>query len=1219
MERILGIDTGTNSLGWAVVERDTEGTRLLDKGVVVFEEGVKIEKGQESSKAAERTGYRSPRKKNFRRRWRKVEVLKVLVEHELCPALTDEALRKWKCQKVYPRQQDFMQWQATEEQGEKNPYRYRHRCLHEQLDLNDPADRFVLGRAMYHLAQRRGFLSNRLDSTPEKETGAVKEGISELSAEMAAAGHEFLGDYFYWLYQQKGNQVRLRCRYTHREQHYRKEFEAICDRQALPESLRKALARALYFQRPLRSQRGTVGHCPYERDKARCALSHPAYEEFRMLQFINNIKVIAPEFEGDEQLRALNEWERSKAIERFLLKTHAKKSTVDFEDIAKAIAGKGNYQHLKDEGERHYRFNYRMQQGFAPCKTTIALRRIFGEDYQHGIAECYAKHARKDATPKTPDEMVNDVWNVLSSFADESHLEEWARTQLQLSDEAAAQFAQIHLSTGFASLSLKAIRKMLPFLRKGYVYALAAFLANVPTIVGRKVWEESGEEIERQIRAMYEEKEAELPLEKRIRDFLRAYVAKESMLNKLYHPSQMETYPDARPNKDGLCLLGSPRTNAIRNPMAMRSLHQVRQLINTLLKRGLIDAHTTVHIEYARELNDANKRAAIGSYQKEQEKLRQTAREAIKEHLNGAEPTAMDITKYLLWEEQEHICLYTGRQIALSDFLGEQPNVDIEHTIPRSQGGDSTMENMTLCDGHFNRYIKRNQLPTEIVELGFHYDALAERLKPWQKKVDHLRQLLDKQRTFAGMSKEQKDKIIQKRHRFKQELNYWEGKLLRFAMKKVPQGFSLRQGAGIGLISKYTGFYLRSLFKKKGEHGKDIGNVKVVKGPLTAEFRRLWGLQTESEKKSRENHVHHCLDAIVIACIGTAESQAMARYYRQEEEARWGQNSKPHFPKPWSSFTEDLKAIQQELLVVHHSTQHLRKKARRKVVKRDGQKMVVSSHSARGCLHNDTHYGAIQQEGTLRYVQRKPLSKDLNVKSIVDDTVREKIEAAIRQHGSLEKAIAQGIYMNEKKGILIKKVRCYIPTSMGTPTPLRTHRDASRHDYKQQVYVATSNNYMLALYEGVVGKRVRSIPVSVSLLEAAQYFNRTGSYKGLVPAQHEGLALKWTLTKDTMVLLLEEGEESIDFQNLHSLSKRLFKVVGIGIKNVTTGGKIYPYGNITLRHHQEARPSGELSFSNGAFVMEQWRSTYMLYHSQFRALIEGRDFRISTDGKIQAL
>ena len=61
-KRILGLDTGTNSLGWAVVERDDDNMlSLIDRGSLIFQEGVKIEKGIESSKAAERTDHASER------------------------------------------------------------------------------------------------------------------------------------------------------------------------------------------------------------------------------------------------------------------------------------------------------------------------------------------------------------------------------------------------------------------------------------------------------------------------------------------------------------------------------------------------------------------------------------------------------------------------------------------------------------------------------------------------------------------------------------------------------------------------------------------------------------------------------------------------------------------------------------------------------------------------------------------------------------------------------------------------------------------------------------------------------------------------------------------------------------------------------------------------------------------------------------------------------
>lgn len=318
MKRILGIDTGTNSLGWAVVDKNETGDySLVRKGSLIFQEGVKIEKGIESSKASERTEHKSSRKHYFRRRLRKIEVLKVLIKYGMCPPLSDEALHLWHVKKQYPLDEAFISWQRTDEKFGRNPYYFRHVCLHEKLDLSEESERYVLGRAMYHLAQRRGFLSNRIDQSDDKESGKVKESISELSDEMQKAGCEYLGDYFYKLYNEKGITVRIRNRYTDREEHYKKEFYEICKVQGCDELLIRDLERALYFQRPLKSQRQGVGRCTMEPSRPRCADSHPAYERFRMLSFINNIKVKGPH---DIDLRPLNEEERKKINGLFLEK-----------------------------------------------------------------------------------------------------------------------------------------------------------------------------------------------------------------------------------------------------------------------------------------------------------------------------------------------------------------------------------------------------------------------------------------------------------------------------------------------------------------------------------------------------------------------------------------------------------------------------------------------------------------------------------------------------------------------------------------------------------------------------------------------------------------------------------------------------------------------------------------------------------------------------------
>ena len=1209
MKRILGIDTGTNSLGWAVVDKNETGEySLVRKGSLIFQEGVKIEKGIESSKASERTGHKSSRKHYFRRRLRKIEVLKVLVKYGWCPPLSVEALHLWHVKKQYPLDDAFLSWQRTDEKFGRNPYYFRHVCLHEKLDFDEESDRYVLGRAMYHLAQRRGFLSNRLDQSDEKESGKVKESISELSDEMKKAGCEFLGDYFYKLYSERGVTVRIRNRYTDREEHYKKEFYEICKVQGLDELQIRDLERALYFQRPLKSQRQGVGRCTMEPSRPRCADSHPAYERFRMLSFINNIKVKGPH---DIDLRPLNEEERKKINGLFFSKPQ-----FDFKDIAKAIAGKKNYQYIKDKGDLPYKFNYRMSQGVTGCPTTASLIDIFGEDYADGIAEQYTLSAGK-----TKDQMTDDVWNVLYSFADKEKVKAWGMDKLQLDEETADKFSKIRLSHSFASLSLCAIRKILPWLEAGMIYSHAVMMAKVPDIVGKNIWNKYSETIISELSELIsnfnpKDESMQGTLDFCIKDYLRNnFDLNPGVADKLYHPSMIETYPDAVINKDGVYQLGSPRTNAVRNPMAMRSLHQLRKVINMLLREGIIDQNTEVHIEYARELNDSNKRQAIARWNKEREKARAGyAADIVKlykdETGKDIVPTDVDILKFQLWEEQGHVCLYTGEQIGLADFIGPNPKYDIEHTVPRSVGGDSTLENMTLCSSRFNRDVKKAQLPSELSN----HDEIMARLDKWKEKIEELRKAADKVRTHSSMAKDMKDALIQKRHRIRLELDYWEGKYRRFQMTEVPEGFSRRQGAGIGLVGKYAGLYLKSLFHRKDDRTKS--NVRVVKGATTAEYRKMWGIQDEYEKKSRDNHIHHCIDAIVIACISPGEYNETARYYQQYEEYERGRANKPQFKKPWPTFTEDIKALGKELLVVHDTPDNMPKQSRKKIKTPKGI-IYQQGDTARGSLHSDTYYGAIEKDGEIRYVVRRALSsleKMTEVDNIVDETVKEKVKAAIAEKG-LKEAVSGTIYMNEEKGIVIKKVRCFA-NDVKKPINIRHQRDMSRKEYKQQYHVKNEGNYMLAIYEDVVKGKVRRDYELVKTIEAADYYRRSTDKSerlSLVPERSpKGFPLKWNLKIGQHVILYETSPDEIVISDKADVSKRLYVITGLSINPVGTG-----YGSIVMRHHQEARMAKDVKSKNGAFkIGESYRGSIVMLHTQFNALVEGLDFEINALGEI---
>lgn len=1211
MTKILGIDTGTNSLGWAIVEKQADEYHLLDKGVNIFQEGVKMEKGIESSKAAERTAHKAARVRNYRIKLRKIRLLRILSDAHLCPPLSKAELSEWRLKKKYPKNELFMHWQSTDDESEKTPYAYRHKCLHESLDFTSMTDRYILGRSFYHMIQRRGFLSNRKDQSGD-DTGKVKESISNLTQEMHDAGYEYLGDYFYSLYN-KGEKIRNH--YTARNEHYLTEFKAICEKQDLDKNLGPEVVRqiekAIFDQRPLKSQKGQVGKCVFEKNKTKCPTSHPMYEEFRMLSFINNIKIQTP---NDDVLRPLSAEERSLIMPLFFRKS---KKQFDFEDIAKKLAPKKHYGFYKksSDAEMPYLFNYPMDTSVSGCPVTAALKDIFGDNWIDSLCETYTL-----AEGKSRLNVVNDIWHALFFYTDETKLAEFGKNRLQLTDEEAKKFCEISLPSDYASLSLKAICKILPYLRRGLIYSHAVFLGNLCEVMPQYEWkieEMRNAAIDNIIYEMnqIDSKDART-FEVCIKEYLKEqYHVSDEKLKKLYHPSMMETYPRVqRTNNHGVYQLGSPRIDSVRNPMAMRSMFRLRKLVNRLLEEGKIDQDTEIHIEFARELNDANKRNAIAAFTKENQNKNEEARKKIinlykAETGKDIEPTDADVLKYVLWQEQGHICLYTGKQIGISDFIGPDPKFDIEHTIPRSVGGDSTKMNLTLCDSRFNRDVKKTKLPTELSN----HDEIMTRINEWKEKYESLEGQIRKQKKLSkgASSKEQKDSIIRKRHLLELQRDYWRGKYLRFTMESVPEGFSRRQGTDISVISKYARLYLKSLFK----------HVYTVKGIATSDFRKIWGIQKVYSKKERVNHVHHCIDAIVIACIGLDEYNKLGAYYHDEEDHEWYGMSKAYFKKPWSTFVEDVEKVQDEIMVYHYTPDNMPKQGRRRILI-DGKKVLSKGDAARGSLHNDTYYGAIENDGVVRFVKRINLAsmKENDVKNIVDDSVRGIIETAINEKG-FKDALSSTIWMNEEKQIPIKKVRCYTP-SVTKPLNIRQQRDVSSKEYKQQYHVTNDSNYLLALYIGKdkKGKEKREFEI-INMLQTAQYFKTSNDKvavgNNIVPVRSEhDYPFAYSLKIGTMVLLYEKSPNEVWDASIKERGRRMYKITGLS--SMTING--CSYATINMRNHEEARLSKEVKAKNGTYKQgEEFRPAIIMLHTQLNALVQGYDFEINELGEIKRL
>ncbi|MBC7747212.1 MAG: hypothetical protein H7Z76_01300 [Methylotenera sp.] len=156
MGKILGLDLGTNSIGWAIM--DDKLNKIIGIGSRIFPVGVdNLGDGEgELSKNASRTCARGTRRQFFRKRLRKKVLLKELSTLKMCP-LTESDFENWKISKKFPSHK-LSPWFAL------NPYELRHKALHESLTFEE------IGRVFYHMIQRRGFLSNSRSAGKDEET-----------------------------------------------------------------------------------------------------------------------------------------------------------------------------------------------------------------------------------------------------------------------------------------------------------------------------------------------------------------------------------------------------------------------------------------------------------------------------------------------------------------------------------------------------------------------------------------------------------------------------------------------------------------------------------------------------------------------------------------------------------------------------------------------------------------------------------------------------------------------------------------------------------------------------------------------------------------------------------------------------------------------------------------------------------------------------------------
>jgi len=448
---VLGLDVGANSIGWAIVRLDEsdQPREIVKVGARIFEAGLADMEVDAKGKPrnAERRAARMRRRQLERRGRRLAHLYRALEEAGLLPktlpprerASSSSERRLNARAEARSRHEALTTLDATiaarhagEEGGrwaghQALPYWLRARALDHRLEPDE------IGRALYHLAQRRGFLSNRKAASKDNDEGKVKSEISGLARRIADSGARTLGEYMARI---DPHEERIRRRWTARQM-YLDEFDRIWDAQRthhpslMTDTARKRIHHLIFFQRKLRPQSELIGSCALEPGRKRAPWGLIEAQRLRLLQRVNDLMIQS----GTEKPRALTADERSLLLEH--LETRGDLSFAQ----ARRLLGLGKSRfNLEEGGEKRLVGN----------RTAARLREVFGD--------------RWDALPTSQQALIVED---LLSMEKEDALERRGMRAYGLRGDEAKRFAALELENGYCAYSRIALRRLLPRLEAG--------------------------------------------------------------------------------------------------------------------------------------------------------------------------------------------------------------------------------------------------------------------------------------------------------------------------------------------------------------------------------------------------------------------------------------------------------------------------------------------------------------------------------------------------------------------------------------------------------------------------------------------------------------------------------------------------------------------------------------------------------------------------------
>jgi CRISPR-associated endonuclease Csn1 len=680
--KVLGLDIGTNSIGWALIDDTKE--EIIAMGVRIFPVGVNEDKYNKShveeSKNKSRRDARSARRRRFRQKMRRIELKKILTSLAIPAEIKSTNIEA---------------------------YQLRAKAIDEKVSLAD------LGLIFLHLNKRRGFKSTRKDEIlqegdedlgikADKEAGKVKVSIEKLQTDIKNAGCRTMGEYFYSLIKQSSEQEkyaynpqmpieRIRGRYTSRKL-YGEEFDMIWNKQKEfypnllnAENYKNIKEKCIFYQRELKSQKHLINKCRFEKDKPCCPTSKPIYQEFRIWQKINDLIVsTAITDEG----RPLTKGEKQILFDELQSKPSLKAS-----EIKKLLFAKPKSVEINFDDKNSIKGNI----------TRVKLIKALGEEYVNALSA----------------EKLDQVWHYLHIQKDKNWLKKTALEKLQLTEQQAFAFAKINLEDDYGSLCSKAMGKILPHLKEGYQYSEACKKAGYHHSLDTEKANRPLEDSLKKLKA----NELRNPIVQRSLTEMKRLVNEVIGLYGKPDLVRVETARELRKPKEER----EKMHNKNRDKDALRK--EYADFLSQKLGEQISPRSSQItKYELWLELGaDAEDLAKKGGNMEEFVKFSRRV-------------STGDKTKFNLWKECLRRSVYTGEIISLSDLFKSE--IEVEHIIPYSKSMDNGFTNKTLCERKFNQD-KGGRTPHEYIFDTFGkeaWNAFCERIKVFPKhKQDKLK------------------------------------------------------------------------------------------------------------------------------------------------------------------------------------------------------------------------------------------------------------------------------------------------------------------------------------------------------------------------------------------------------------------------------------------------------------------------------------------------